>query len=265
MIISFKKSLLPIRRYVLLKLRMSAIASPQPGWKPGDAQPHPFGDDAKHISIDPNEESNGVYGLMISSITPRPVALVSTHSADHIPNLAPFSYFGMVSHDPPTIMLGIGIKHQGDKGGKDTINNIEETSEFVVNIVSDWMVESASHCAGDFAEDVNEMEITGLTPIPSETVGPSRVKESAVNYECQVNSTQKIYNDKGQHTTTMVIARVVKIHVIEPLLKGKGEGRDGSNNYRVDFQNYRPLGRLGGNTWAHIGDTFDIARPRISK
>jgi len=122
---------------------MSSQSSPS--WQPGDKQHSPHGLGVKHISINPEQESS-VYSLMVSSCVPRPVALVSSLSAGGTGNLAPFSYFGVVSHDPPTIMLGICTKGGGVK--KDTIVNIEQTGEFVVNLISDWMVEAASHCAG---------------------------------------------------------------------------------------------------------------------
>jgi flavin reductase (DIM6/NTAB) family NADH-FMN oxidoreductase RutF len=234
--------------------------SPNPSWKPGTPQPNPS--DSKHVSVDPVTELS-VYQLLISSVLPRPVALVSTVNSDGIGNLAPFSYFGLVSHDPPTLMLGVTNKPGGVK--KDTINNIEQTGELVVNMVSEHMVEAASYCAGDFPPEVNEMDIAGLNPIPSELVKAPRVMESDVHYECKVISTQDMFNDRGQHTTTMVIARIVRIHILESILKGKGTGKNGGNNYRVDFSQYKPLGRLGGNTWAHLGATFDIERPKIDR
>ena len=236
-----------------------STSSPNPNWKAGDAQPSPFGD-ARHICIDPSAE-NGVYGLMISSVAPRPVALVSSLSQDGVHNLAPFSYFGCVSHDPPMISVSFAMKRGGMK--KDTLANIESSGEFVVNMVSDWLVEAASHCAGEYPENINEMEVTGLTPIPSEVVKAPRVKESAVHYECRYSSKQEIYNDSGTHTTTVILARVERIHVVEPLLLGAGTGANGTNNYTVDIEGYKPLGRLGGNTWVQLGDRFDIARPRV--
>jgi len=160
-------------------------------------------------------------------------------------------------------MLGICTTPGGAK--KDTIVNIEATGEFVVNIISDWMVEAASHCAGNYPAGVNEMEVTGLTPLASEVVAPCRVAESAVHFECKLLNTQEIFNEKGSHTTTMVLATVARVHVMEPLLKGKGQGRDGGNNYSVDFSQYRPLGRLGGDSWVHLGDRFDIKRPQDSE
>jgi len=244
-----------------MSLQSRLTTSPSPQWVPGDKQPSPHGADVKHVSIDPQKESS-VYSLMISSCVPRPVAFVSTVSAMGKGNLAPFSYFGIVSHDPPTLMLGICTKSGGVK--KDTIVNIEATGELVVNIISDWMVEAASHCAGNYPAGVSELEVAGLTALPSEVVAPCRVAESAVHFECKLLSTQDIFNDKGDHTTTMVLATVARVHVMEPLLKGAGQGRDGGNNYSVDYAQYRPVGRLGGDSWVHLGDAFDIKRPADS-
>ena len=136
----------------------------------------PFAD-AEHISIDPKSEKS-VYSLMISGVTPRPTAFVSTLSAQGEGNLAPFSYFGLVAHDPPTVNVGIGVKSGGVK--KDTLVNIEETGEFVINMISEWLIDSATYCAGEFKKGEDEMSITGLTPQPSEVVKPPRVKGTDV-------------------------------------------------------------------------------------
>lgn len=113
------------------------ISSPQPDWKPGDKQPHPFGD-AEFKALNPLELPSS-YFLVISGVVPRPIAFVSSISGAGVGNLAPFSYFGVVAHDPPTVCVGICHKKDGTK--KDTLVNIEETGEFVVNIISDWFVE----------------------------------------------------------------------------------------------------------------------------
>jgi hypothetical protein len=120
---------------------MSGEAMPPPTskeeWTPGTKQPSPFASDP-FVSIDPDKE--GMYSLLISGVTPRPVAFVSTLNEEGIGNLAPFSFFNVVTHDPPTVMIGIVNNAGGVR--KDTLKNIEATKEFVVNIVGDWMVES---------------------------------------------------------------------------------------------------------------------------
>jgi flavin reductase (DIM6/NTAB) family NADH-FMN oxidoreductase RutF len=93
-------------------------------------------------------------------VVPRPIALTSTLSSSGIRNVAPFSYFNIVAHDPPTIVIGICKSPNGNK--KDTLVNIEETGEFVVNIISDWMVEAANHTCGTFPPEIDEMELRYL-------------------------------------------------------------------------------------------------------
>jgi flavin reductase (DIM6/NTAB) family NADH-FMN oxidoreductase RutF len=111
-------------------------------------------------------------------VVPRPIALTSTLSVDGTRNIAPFSYFNIVSHDPPHVALGICKNPDGSK--KDTLRNIEDTKEFVINIMSDWYVESANHCCGNFAPEEDELQRSGLmNPIPSQVVKPCRLAESA--------------------------------------------------------------------------------------
>ncbi|CAM9827034.1 unnamed protein product, partial [Ascophyllum nodosum] len=118
------------------------------------------------------------------SVVPRPIGFVSTKAIDGTVNLAPFSFFNAVGHDPP--MLVISVCRKGGDVKKDTLANIEDTGEFVVSIISEWFVEAANHTSGNFPPQVDEMEAAGLTPLKSIIVSPPRVKESAVNMECKV-------------------------------------------------------------------------------
>jgi flavin reductase (DIM6/NTAB) family NADH-FMN oxidoreductase RutF len=118
------------------------------------------------------------------------------------------------------------------------------------------MVEAANHCCGDFPFEVDEMALSGLTPLPSEVVKPSRIGESAFHMECKHTHSQEIYDDNGNITTTVVFGRVVRFHVIEPLVE---EGPRGLP--QVNYEKYRPLGRIGGDDWLYGADYFGIARP----
>lgn len=137
---------------------------------------------------------------------------------------------------------------------KDTLINIEETSEFVVNIMSEWYVESANHTCGPFPYETDEISLSGLNTIPSTKVLPERIRESAVQLECKVHQYVPVWNDAKEHTCTMVIGRVVNIHVNETVL-------DATNNV-VDLHKLQPIGRAGGNTYVTVGNSFDIARPK---
>ena len=120
-------------------------------------------------------------------------------------------------------------------------------------------------CTGNYPAGIDELLAAGLTPLASEAVAPRRVAESAVHFECKLLNTQEIYNTKGVHSTTMVLATVLRVHVMEPLLQGRGQGRGGGNDYSVDYSVYRPIGRLGGDSWVHLGNKFDIKRPALSE
>eukprot|EP00965_Chrysotila_dentata_P012270 403168-Pleurochrysis_carterae.AAC.1 len=166
--------------YVLLRRRMlrqlSGISAaytatagppPHPRWNPGEKQPLPF-QTKDFVALDP-KELKSCYPLVISSYVPRPIAFVSTLSASGEGNLAPFSYSGVVAHDPPTIVVGICRGRNAD-GKKDTLANIDATGEFVVCIMSEWFVEAANHCCSAFERGVDEFDQSGLTRVPSTRV-----------------------------------------------------------------------------------------------
>ena len=123
--------------------------------------------------------------VLTGVVVPRPIAFVSTVSTDGISNLAPYSFFNAVSYDPPTIVFS--SSRTVDRKSKDTLRNVEETGEFVVNVVVDDIAEAMNKTAAEFPEDVDEFEIAGLTAIPSEIVKAPRVAESPVNMECRLN------------------------------------------------------------------------------
>jgi flavin reductase (DIM6/NTAB) family NADH-FMN oxidoreductase RutF len=158
-------------------------------WKTGENQPSPYKSLYKEYDPADLKKTGGLYNLLISSVIPRPIALVSSMSKDGNLNCAPFSYFNALNHDPPLITLGLctqGRKRQK----KDTLRNIEETGEFVVNIISSWYVDSANHTSGLFPQEINEMELAGMTNLKSSKVSPPRVGESAIQLECKVRVTQ---------------------------------------------------------------------------
>ena len=158
--------------------------------------------------IDPaNQSFKDNHKIMIGSIVPRPIALVSTLSKDGTPNLAPFSYFNGVCANPPTIMFAPSRRGYDGKV-KDTLNNIRNNKEFVINIVSEGFVDQMVKCSTDFEPDVNEFDISELTPAPSKKVGPSLVKESKVNFECELNQIVEI-GDGTAGSGFIVIGTVV--------------------------------------------------------
>jgi flavin reductase (DIM6/NTAB) family NADH-FMN oxidoreductase RutF len=199
--------------------------------------------------FDPNEISfQETHKLMIGSIVPRPIAFVSTQSKDGKNNVAPFSYFNGVCSKPPTIMFA-PARRGWDGQEKDTLINIRDTKEFVVNIVSEPFAEKMVLCSTDFDSDVDEFEMSGLTPIASQKVAPPRVGESKVSFECKLNQIVEI-GDGTAGSGFVVIGTIVLFHIDEEVYE------DG----RINLEKLQALGRIAGNGYARTTDTFDIIR-----
>ncbi len=196
--------------------------------------------------IDPGDLTpREVYALMIATLVPRPIAWVSTISAEGVPNLAPFSFFSGVSARPPIVSIAIGRTAQGDK---DTTRNIRATKEFVVNVVDRALGEQMVATSEAHPPQANEFELAGVAPIPSDKVSPPRVKESPVHYECVAVD---LIDRPGGAETTLILGRVLRFHVARRVWV------DG----RVDSKLLAPLARLGGSEYATLGEIFEITRP----
>jgi flavin reductase (DIM6/NTAB) family NADH-FMN oxidoreductase RutF len=218
------------------------------GWKPGDKIKHPVKECvAIDVSTLPAPEA---YRLLISGIIPRPIAFVSTRSSAGINNLAPFSFYCGVSSNPPCLAISIARKPDGSK--KDTLRNIEETKQFVVNSSHEWLAEPLVHCAATYPYGVDEMEKVGLTALQSLRVLPPRVAESALHYECELYKTVEV-GDGGPGSSTLVLGKILHCHVSSHLYA----------NGRIDFANFQPLSRLGGISYAALGDVFELEIPKV--
>jgi flavin reductase (DIM6/NTAB) family NADH-FMN oxidoreductase RutF len=197
--------------------------------------------------IDPDSmEPRHLHQLLISVIVPRPIAFVSTVGADGSHNLAPFSYFNLISSRPP--LVGISVNRRA-AGPKDTAKKVRETGEFVVNLVDEALNARAVEASGEWPEEVDEFQLTGLTPLPSEKVKAPRVAESPVSLECRLERILEIED------TDFMVGRVVWAHVRDDVLR---EGR-------VDPTLLRPVGRLGGDDYAIVRDVVSIPRPRVPR
>ena len=153
----------------------------------------------------------------------------------------------MVSYDPPTVVFS-SSRHSGAKR-KDTLANIEDTGEFVVNIVVDDIATAMNMTAAEYPAEDSEFDIAGLSPAPSDLVRPPRVAESPVNMECKLN--QIIPLGEGDHQHGLVIGEVVLIHVRDDIIDG----------HRINHQRLKPTGRLAGNMYCQTSDVFDMVRP----
>jgi flavin reductase (DIM6/NTAB) family NADH-FMN oxidoreductase RutF len=187
------------------------------------------------------------YRLMLSVVAPRPIAWVSTIGADGTLNLAPFSFFNGVGGTPPTIMFSIGQR----KGkAKDTLRNVQETGEFVVNIVSEELAEAMNITSGEWEYEVNEFELAGLETAPSVNVKPPRIALAPVAMEAKATQIVPVAGT----TSTMILGKILRYHIREELLRPNG---------LVDAMLVRPIVRLGGDEYATIGRVFSMARPRV--
>jgi flavin reductase (DIM6/NTAB) family NADH-FMN oxidoreductase RutF len=187
-----------------------------------------------------------MYRFLISAVVPRPIAFVSTRATDGTTNLAPFSYFNAISSVPPLVGIAI-VDRQGD--AKDTLRNIRETGEFVVNLVSEPMLAAMTKTAGEWPRGTNEFEVAGLTPAPSERVAPPYVQESPLQLECRLHREVPLGN------SFLVVGEVVLARVRDDVLT---EGR-------VDPMKLQPVGRLGGETYSLTREVVKAPRPRVSR
>jgi flavin reductase (DIM6/NTAB) family NADH-FMN oxidoreductase RutF len=188
------------------------------------------------------------YKLIIGSVLPRPIALVSTLSVDGVPNLAPFSFFTGLTSKPATIGFAPALKgKEGEK--KDTLANVESSKEFVVNIVTESISAQMIKTASDVAPDVDEFKMAGLTAIDSEIVKPPRVKESPINLECKLY--QVVYiGDGTAGSGAFVIGEIVAYHIDDALYS---EGK-------IDTALLKPVGRLAGQDYTTLGRLFTMER-----
>jgi flavin reductase (DIM6/NTAB) family NADH-FMN oxidoreductase RutF len=203
------------------------------------------------LVIDPKEAGQqNVYKIMIGAILPRPIAFVSTISPDGIRNLAPFSFFTGICSNPPTICF-CPTARRGPDPRKDTLRNINETREFVVNVVSEEIADKMNITSADFPAEVDEFEAAGLTAIPSDLVKPPRVAESHVQMECRLYLAIEISELPGGGS--IVLGEVLRFHVDDGYME----------DFRIDPDKLRAIGRMGGNSYTRTRDRFDIARPKI--
>ena len=203
--------------------------------------------------INPSEHDyRDVYKLMVGVIVPRPIAFVSTISADGIRNLAPFSFFTGISANPPVICFSPMVRGS-DGTRKDTLLNIETVKEFVVNVVSEEFAEKMNICAAEFSPEVDEFEMSGLTPVASDLVKPARVKESLISMECRLIDIVEV--STKPLGGSLVIGEVLRFHVDDALI----------DNYKIDPDKLHAIGRMGGPTYTRTTDLFDMVRPKVGQ
>lgn len=187
------------------------------------------------------------YQWMIAAITPRPIAWVSTVSAAGVANLAPFSFFSGVTSNPPTLMF-VPVNNR-DGRAKDTVRNIEETREMVVNVVSADLAAAMSATAAALPPEESEFAYAGLAATPSLRVKPPRVAEARVAFECTLHSIVKI--GEGAGAANVVFGLIQCAHVVEAVLDAAG---------KIDAAKLDAVGRMGGNDYCYTRERFELER-----
>lgn len=236
--------------------KFSYTKTADPEWQYGGGANDKSGNDREHVEIDPNAEGREPrlnYKLLISGIIPRPIGFVSTRSKDgSSTNLAPYSYTQVFNHDPP--VFGIGFSG-GFENAKDSLRNLLESGECVINIISEHYIEAANSCSIDLPYGVSEWSASGLTPAPCKVVKASRVKEAILSVEGKLLSTQEFESrvTPGKKTGVVAMIEGVRFWVREDAIN--------EDRSLIDPAVLRPMARLGGITYTRILDGFEIPRP----
>jgi flavin reductase (DIM6/NTAB) family NADH-FMN oxidoreductase RutF len=195
------------------------------------------------LIIDPSElDPQSTYKLLIGAVVPRPIAWTSTVNKEGVRNLAPFSFFTVASRQPPTLCISVGPRVDSNIPAKDTLDNIKETGEFVINIVSLALSNTMYESSKNHPPEADEFEKAGLTPAPCEVVTAPRVEEAGVSMECI------LYKVLPLGTDHLVLGRMVRYHVKDELYEENG---------RINVSSLDPLGRLAGN-YTKVETIFEL-------
>ena len=201
------------------------------------------------LSIDPTQNTEREnYKFLIGSIIPRPIAFVTTISKDGVLNGAPFSYFNIVSSNPPMISLSIQ-RISGRQ--KDTARNIIESKQFVVHIVDEQNVGKINKTAASLPPDQSEIELSNLTPVESTKISVPGVKEAKIRMECSLEHSLEL-GGLDIPGCDFIIGKVVQFHIENDIYE----------NGRIDPRGLAAISRLAGNNYAKIGEIFEIERPK---
>ncbi|MBC5636805.1 flavin reductase family protein [Ornithinibacillus sp. BX22] len=189
------------------------------------------------------------YKLLIGSIIPRPIAFVTTKAVDGTLNGAPFSYFNIVSSNPPMVSLAIQRKNGNMK---DTARNITENGEFVIHIVDEQNVDNINKTAATLPSNKSEITIAGLTPIPSERISVPGVQEAKVRFECKLEQIIALDAADGEKGSDLILGKIITYYIDEEIYE------DG----KINPVKLAAISRLAGANYAKVGEIFSIERPK---
>jgi len=196
-------------------------------------------------TLHPNDQ----YKLLIGTIVPRPIALITTYSEITGDNAAPFSLFNVMGEDPPVLVVSMECK-KTDHSLKDTTTNIMKNGQFVAHTVDEQLSEAMNVCAADFPSNISEAAAAGLTLVPAKVVKAKIIQEAPVAFECERISFIQI--NPIRH---ILLAKVLMMHVRDNIID--------PSNWRVIKENYHPIGRLFGPSYTRTNDTFDMTIPKL--
>jgi flavin reductase (DIM6/NTAB) family NADH-FMN oxidoreductase RutF len=201
---------------------------------------------------EPDRNDHGLpHNPLKACVAPRPIGWISSINANGVVNLAPFSYFNLVSNDPPYVLFSAGT-HDRDHEKKDTVLNIEATGEFVYNMAT-WAQRDVMNRTSLITErGVDEMQAVGLEALPSRLVRPPRVKGAPVHFECRLHQIIRLPGRSASSDYTLVIGRVIGVHIEDDALTPDGH---------LDTLRIRPIARLGYKDYAAIESVFEMERP----
>jgi flavin reductase (DIM6/NTAB) family NADH-FMN oxidoreductase RutF len=197
-----------------------------------------------------NMESRAVHELLVGCVTPRPIALVSTIGESGIYNVAPFSFFTLMALYPALAGFSVGRRRGGVK--KDTLVNIEFSSDFVINVVTEAISSHMNQSAGDYPSHVDEFKEARLTPVASDLIRSPRVAESPVQFECRL--TQIMEFGVFPHVNNFVVGQILRVHVQDDMIV------DGV----VQAERVKTVGRLGADFYCGTQEIFEMKRPVVS-
>lgn len=189
----------------------------------------------------PQFSEHQIAKLVKASVVPRPIAWISSVGKSGIPNLAPFSYFNVISHNPIMFITSIGLGAKvGKDGDKDTLANIKDSRDYVINLVSARLANHMHKSSTIYPKEISEFEKTGLTPVKSNLVTAPRVEEAVISMECKLNRVMEL-GDFNQ-----VIGELVCYHIQDDVYM---------ENDKVDYAKYDPIGRMAAN-YTYVRDLF---------
>ncbi len=200
------------------------------------------------MQISVNDTDSGIiYKLLTGLVIPRPIGWISTVDENGVNNLAPFSFFNVVGEDPPHVMFS--TVRTGNKN-KDTLNNVLANKQFVVNLVTNDLVEQMNTTANIVENSVDEFQLANLTPINSVLIKPKRVAQAKAHFECEMVH-HYFLEDHKNGGACVVIGKVLMMHVNDDILL---------ENYKINLTKYQPIARLAGANYSKLGEIFTIKR-----